>query len=323
MVHDNKPIHKDKKLREAVEENTVMIPATPGRPENKAGIEGEFGKYEQQVSAINLDDTNTATLLRSVVSEVIRAYTAAGDHAGRFEFDGKSRNQVLREACPDPEKEKKLVEEIASRHKERGPADPLPTQPIARRLLEHGFEKYGLAQMDENGSLRYWLSSRFQPEAIRAALAIFGTKKAAGGLNNEFQDRYLVKLITSCQEEIDLRIQEDLLLEFIMEERKSWLVELDRVRRQVMRDGHTEEELVLELAEHAVAGGIMIERAYWEKHLKDRLQHCSQLIPRVINHIRRIYEEPWNARFYLMNSLISFQHDLDLAKKKPGPMRTP
>jgi hypothetical protein len=89
-----------------------------------------------------------------------------------------------------------------------------------------------------------------------------------------------------------------------------------------MRDHHTEEELVFALAEHAVAAGIMIERAYWERHLKDYLQQCRQLIPRVINHIRRIYEEPWNARFYLMNSLISLQHDLDPADKNPGPMCT-
>jgi hypothetical protein len=34
-----------------------MIPATPGRGENKAGMEGEFGKFEQAVGMIYLSQT--------------------------------------------------------------------------------------------------------------------------------------------------------------------------------------------------------------------------------------------------------------------------
>lgn len=45
LLHDNKPIHDDVKLREHVEKTTIMIPATPARGENKAGMEGEFGKF--------------------------------------------------------------------------------------------------------------------------------------------------------------------------------------------------------------------------------------------------------------------------------------
>ena len=57
LVHDNKPIHDDCKPREHIEKTTLMIPATPARGENKAGIEGEFGKFEQAVGAIFLDDS--------------------------------------------------------------------------------------------------------------------------------------------------------------------------------------------------------------------------------------------------------------------------
>jgi hypothetical protein len=53
LIHDNKPIHQEAALKEAIEPRTRMIPATPGRAENKAVIEGEFGKYEQAVGTLS------------------------------------------------------------------------------------------------------------------------------------------------------------------------------------------------------------------------------------------------------------------------------
>ena len=98
LIHDNKPIHHEAALKEAIEPSTRMIPATPGRPENKAVIEGEFGKYEQAVGRLRLDDSSIENLKRSAVSEAARAYVAGINHAGRAEFEGKSRQQVLRAA---------------------------------------------------------------------------------------------------------------------------------------------------------------------------------------------------------------------------------
>jgi len=102
LLHDNKPIHSDQNLRDHVEQTTLMIPATLNRPENKAVIEGEFGKFEQAVSTIYLNDESEEALKKSAVHEIIRAYTSGINHAGRVEFDGKSRRQVLQETCPNP-----------------------------------------------------------------------------------------------------------------------------------------------------------------------------------------------------------------------------
>jgi len=49
MVHDNKPIHKDRLLRETIDSETMMIPATPRRPENKAVV--EFGKTKRSAGS--------------------------------------------------------------------------------------------------------------------------------------------------------------------------------------------------------------------------------------------------------------------------------
>ena len=73
LLHDNKPIHDDVKLREHVKKTTIMIPATPSRGENKAGMEGEFGKFEQAVGTIYLDDSSDDLLKKTAVREVLRA----------------------------------------------------------------------------------------------------------------------------------------------------------------------------------------------------------------------------------------------------------
>ncbi len=48
----NKLVRNDRELREHIEKTTKMIPASPGTPENKAVIEGEFGKFEQAVGTL-------------------------------------------------------------------------------------------------------------------------------------------------------------------------------------------------------------------------------------------------------------------------------
>jgi hypothetical protein len=78
VVHDNKPIHQEAALKAAIEPDTRMIPATPGRPENKTVIEGEFGKYEQAAGTLHLNDSSLENLKHIAVSEIIRAYCASG-----------------------------------------------------------------------------------------------------------------------------------------------------------------------------------------------------------------------------------------------------
>ncbi len=136
LLHDNKPIHADAELRAAVESTTIMIPAIP-KPQNKADVEGEFGKFAQQVGAVYLDDSSRENLKRSAVGEVARAYTAGVNHARRVELDGKSRILVLRDACPNPDKDKRFIEQLRVNHSKPRPKETLATQTIARKILNH------------------------------------------------------------------------------------------------------------------------------------------------------------------------------------------
>ncbi|HHB75128.1 MAG TPA: hypothetical protein ENK84_01085 [Desulfobulbus sp.] len=314
LIHDNKPIHNDRKLREHIGKTTRMIPATPGTPENKAVIEGEFGKFEQAVGAIVLDDSTTSALIESSVYMICRAYTAGLNHAGRAEFNGKSREQVLREYCPDPEKDRDFIEQLHADHTGPDRIDVLPTAGASRTLLDEGFSHFGIENLDPEGQIRQWLSSRYTPEAIRQGLAIFGTEWNKGRLRSKMAHRYLVKVIQSCQEEIDLRLQEELLRKFAQNERQGWLQEFEAEFQQLKEecDGSTpEKNLLFCLGEKAVFGGLALQRSFWEDKLKQMLGKCHDKFPAVCRHIRRLFEAKWNDRFVLISKLVAWENQLD------------
>ena len=308
LLHDNKPIHKDQKLRKAIEPETTMIPATPGRPENKAVIEGEFGKFEQAVGSINLDDSTPENLVKSAVEEVVRAYTAGINHAGRVELDGISRMQALKSACTDPEQDRAFLENLKARQDLIRKPDCLPTMNVARLILDQGFTDFQLDHLDPKGALRTWLSSRYTPEAIRQALAIFATERAKGRLKSETSHRYLVKVIQNCQYECDLRVQEIQLRKYAETERRGFLEELEREHDLLVNQCKADGDLALQLSENAVFGGLVLQRAFWEEKLKALLTKLKGCTDAVIKHIRRLFEADWNDRFQLISRLIAWEN---------------
>jgi hypothetical protein len=313
LLHDNKPIHDDRKLREHIEKTTLMIPATPARGENKAGIEGEFGKFEQTVGTIFLDDSSDEQLKKTAVSEILRTYTGAINHAGRFEFDGKSRESVLRKTCPDTEKDRQFIEQLHADHKRKRRVDILPTKLTSRVLLDEGFNRFGIADRDPMEKTREWLAGRFTPEAIRQGLAIFGTEWEKGRLRNNLAHRYLVKLIQNCQVEIDLRRQEELLREYAEVERPVWLQGLEAEYKTVVTEcigTSPENDLALQLSDRAVFGGLIVQRAFWENKLKALLEKQRDRFTAVCNHIRRLFETTWENRFALISKLVAWENQL-------------
>ena len=313
LVHDNKPIHDDSKLREHIEKTTTMIPATPARGENKAGIEGEFGKFEQAVGLIFLDDSSEAQLKKTAVSEILRGYTAGMNHAGRFEFAGKSRESVLRKTCPDSEKDRQFIEQLHADHTKKRRGDILPTKLASRALLDEGFKRFGIGNQDSMEKLLEWLAGRFTPEAIRQGLAIFGTEQEKGRLQNKFAHRYLVKVIQNCQLEIDLRRQEELLREYAEVERPVWLQGLEAEYATLVTEcvgTSPENDLAYQLGDRAVFGNLIVQRAFWENKLKALLEKQRSKFANVCNHIRRLFETTWENRFALISKLVAWECQL-------------
>jgi hypothetical protein len=262
---------------------------------------------------IYLDDSSEDRLNKTAVNEVLRAYTAGLNHAGRFEFNGKSRDSVLRETCPDPEKDRQFIEQLHADHTRKQRFDFLPTKPISRALLDEGFVRFGIADLDPKRRIREWLAGRFTPAAIREGLAIFGTERDKRRLRSKTAHRYLVKVIQNCQHEIDLRRQEELLREYAEAERSAWLqiYEVEYATLVAECTGASPEfDLAYRLGENAVFGGLILQRTFWEEKLKELLIKQSERISAVCSHIRRLFETTWENRFALISKLIAWEYQL-------------
>lgn len=311
LLHDNKSIYEERELREQIEQATVMIPATPGRGQNKAIIEGTFGKVTQQIgSTIYLDDSSRDTLIQSALLERQKAYAAGADHAERARFDGKSRIEVLREYCSDPEKDKKFLENLRADHTRPRSTEYLPTHVITRKLLDDGFEQFGLEQHDLDGKIRTWLANRYTPEAVGQGLAIFAAEREKGRLKNKMAHRYLVKVIQNCQDEIDLRIQEEILLKYGSRQQLCWLEGLEEEKKIILEDQPENElskESIFNLSEKALFGGLPIQRAFWEKVLCQILKLQPTYFKAVRKHVRRMFESEWQDRFSLISKLVNWE----------------
>jgi hypothetical protein len=266
------------------------------------------------VGALHLDDRSIGHLRRSAVSEAIRAYTAGLNQAGRAEFNGRSRQQVLRRSCADPQADLAFIEQLHAKHRHQGRIEALPSQAVARQILDAGFARFELDASDAQGKLRTWLSSRYTPAAIRQGLARFGSERAKGRLNDQTAHRYLVKLIQSRQEELDLHAQEVWLLEFAEVERGAWLQELEQdyelLTSSCSQAVGLNHDLAFRLSEKAVYGGLPLARTFWEVKLRAVLVQQGQRFEAVRRHIKRLYEAPGHDRAHLISLLVGWEQQL-------------
>jgi len=312
LLHDNKPCYDDGDLRRQVEQcGTTMIPATPGRGENKAILEGAFGLWEQRVGTIRLDDTNTETLITSAVAECVRAYTAATNRVPRVEWDGRSRLDVLRDACPSEAQRRRdalFLRQLKADH------DPsrrrLPrSNPVSAPLLDEVFRRLGLLDKDPTGALRRHLSA-CEPAAIRRAAAIVTAKRESGALDQRYLHRYLAKVIQNQQHELELERAAEELFDLCRAEAQLWTEGEEQDYERLVNDGLSKDELLLAVAEHAAHAGMPVQSVYWTRMLLELLASATESIQMVKQHLVRLYEADPQRRLALIDRITALEHSL-------------
>jgi hypothetical protein len=106
----------------------------------------------------------------------------------------------------------------------------------------------------------------------------------------------MVKVIMSCREELDLCRQEELLREYAEVERSVWLQRLEAEHAMVVTEcvgTSPEMDLVFQLGERAVFGGLILQRTFWENKLKVLLAKQRERFTAVCRHVRRLSEQRW------------------------------
>jgi len=312
LLHDNKPCYDDAELRRQAEQcGTTMIPATPGRGENKAILEGAFGLWEQRVGTIRLDDTNTETLITSAVAECVRAYTAGTNRVPRLEWDGRSRLDVLREACPSEEQRRRdalFLRQLKADHDPSRRRLPKPN-PVSAPLLNEVFRRLELLDRDPKGALRRYLSV-CEPAAIRRAAAIVTARRESGALEERYLHRYLAKVIQNQQHELDLERAAEELFDLCRVEGQLWTEGEERDYQRLVNDGLSKDELLLVVAEHAAHAGLPVQTVYWTRKLMELLGSAMETVQTVKQHLVRLYEADPQRRLALIDRIAALEHSL-------------
>jgi hypothetical protein len=309
LLHDGKPPYQDAHLREHVSP-TLMVPASPGRGENKAILEGTFGRFEQQVGTIRLDDTNRDSLVTSATHEVVRAWSSAVNHAPHPDLDGKSRAQVFHAACPGRDqaaRDARFLRKLKERHENPPRA---PVQAASRALVDDAFDRWGFSDKDPDRALRRYLSGH-SPAALRRAIAVFASRKARNRVGAPHAHRYFTRLVQTSQEEVDLELEAVELLALNRRCAQVWTAhqeaDLATMREQI-RDPHP---LALAIAERAADAGLPVETAFWDPVLRELLRGAPALLEPVRGFLVRLYEAPVERRRSLLDQLASLEVGLN------------
>lgn len=215
LLVDNKAPNRSEALREALPDETMLMHATLGRPQNKAVIEGGFGLFAHDLGrVIAVVDTSTPDAIAlSVAEAVTRAYATGRNHRPRRK-DGKSRYDLFREGNCSPEKVAAAVEllrRIKQRIDTRDAREAARRDPRVQALLDHVCAGFSFA---EDGDVLDGLRA-FPLETVESAVAIYAAKQAAGTLPVDAGLRYFGGIVRNVQHERELEAFEAELVRLI------------------------------------------------------------------------------------------------------------
>jgi hypothetical protein len=180
---------------------TLLIPATPGRPENKAHVEGAFGLFRQQAPPLVIHAATLRELARQILILVLDTWFRASNHRPRADRGGRSRTQIYLQADPTPEEieaartalRQRLRKQERANQTRRRRADPL-----VRHTLDQAFEHLRLP--DPHGNLRDAIAI-YPLDAVIEAISIFEGKRLAQTLPPGTEGRYLLGIARNLAQE--------------------------------------------------------------------------------------------------------------------------
>jgi hypothetical protein len=206
LLVDNKAPNTSEALRDALPDQTLLMHATPARPQNKAVVEGMFGLFAQDLTGavVAVVDTSTpAQIARAVADAVTRAYATGRNHRPRRK-DGKTPYELYRDRDRSPEAiaaAVKVLRAIKDRIDEREAREAAGRDPRVLAAFEHACTRFGF---EDDGDLRVSLN-RIGIESIEEAIAIYAAKLRTGSLPVDADNlRYFMGIARHCQTDREL-----------------------------------------------------------------------------------------------------------------------
>jgi len=208
LLLDNRPSNFAPEVYDTLG-STLLIPATPARPQNKAPTEGAFGLFAQQAPPLVIQNhlDQPREIAREILTLVFRTWARTLNHKPRSDRNGRSRIQLYHDANPTPEEiaqaraalQQRLRKQQRANETRRRRADP-----HVRPLLDEAFRRLDLD--DPTGNLRDAIAA-YPLDAVLEAISIFEGKLHADTLPPNADARYLLGIARNlAQQHEDLEI---------------------------------------------------------------------------------------------------------------------
>ncbi len=264
LLLDNKPSNHTDRVTEEIADDTLLIRATPFRPQNKAHVEGAFGLLKPTLDGLALDATGSRRdLARSFAAALVIAAGRAINHRPRRGRGGRSRVDLLSDAAPSEdaiEQAKQDLRALLDKQKKARETLAARQDPIVRERILAAFDRLGL--LDPHGHFLTGIA-RYPLNAVVDGIAIFEAKQRAGTLPERADVRYMLGIIRNVADQQELwELGEALWVERTAT-RDSIANALQRQRADLDAAHPSRRGRLVSYVDQALATDARIERAFW------------------------------------------------------------
>jgi hypothetical protein len=262
LLLDNKPSNQSDIVRDGIDDDTLLIRSTPGRPQSKPQVEGGFGLFSQEAPPLILITGTREQVALQVFNLVFKTWARAVNHRPMASHGGQSRVNRHLDHIPTTEEiaaARTALKELLRRQELARQTLAARQDPVVRATLTEAFERFGF--QDPEGH-QLTAIARYPLDAVVDAIATFGGKKSAGTLPPDVDARYLLGIAKNIAEKREGILIAEELLRLRLKVRDSILQPLQD-RRSELEDQHTDETLLVAFVDNALAADRRIDRYFW------------------------------------------------------------
>ena len=262
MLLDNKECNQTAQV-DATLGATLHLPATLGRPQNKAHVEGGFGLFRQMAPSLVFDADSPQGLAEQILKAVVQTWARTLNHKPRSDRGGRSRVELYGDRVPTPAQVAQARAALEERLRQlRLARQTLEARlsPEIRLVLDEAFSRLGLA--DPEGNLRTAIA-RYPLNAILAGIAVFEGKKATGTLPEGVDGRYLLGIVRKIVEQDEGLAIAEALLRLRLEVRDSALASLVKARDSTREKTKEPASVVAAFVDSALVTDRRLDRIFW------------------------------------------------------------
>jgi hypothetical protein len=274
VLVDNRPSNLTPEVRDALGDQTLLIPATKGRPQNKGHVEGAFGLFFQTVPTLALDGATERDVARELLRLIITTWGRTVNHRPRVDRGGRTRVDLSSDK-PTPEqiaKARAALEGRLRRQEEARRTLQARQDPVVRKILADAFARFGIA--DPDGHILDAIA-RYPLSPVVDGVAIFESRRAAGSLPRDLEipGRYLLGIVRNLAQEREAELICDAMLRARLEARDALLAPLVQ-RRRAVEEQFAAAPRLTSFVDNALTTDRQIDRLFWLSAAGDVISHA-------------------------------------------------